>query len=87
MDASLLELEVTESTIMHNAERAVKVLTSIKDLGVQLAIDDFGTGYSSLNHLKQFPVDPVKIDAPSFAKFPPVPTTPSPRRSSPSGTA
>ena len=62
LQPSLLELEVTESSIMHDAERAVRVLTAIKNLGVRLAIDDFGTGYSSLAHLKRFPIDTLKVD-------------------------
>jgi diguanylate cyclase (GGDEF)-like protein/PAS domain S-box-containing protein len=57
-----LELELTESVLMKDAESAVGVLTALKAMGVHLAIDDFGTGYSSFTYLRRFPVDAIKID-------------------------
>jgi EAL domain-containing protein (putative c-di-GMP-specific phosphodiesterase class I) len=57
-----LELELTESMVMQNIERTVKLLTAIKNMGVRLAIDDFGTGYSSLAQIKRFPLDTLKVD-------------------------
>lgn len=57
-----LELELTESMVMHDAAQLVAMLGELKRLGVQIAVDDFGTGYSSLSYLKRFPVDRLKVD-------------------------
>jgi len=57
-----LELELTESVLMQDAESAGRTLQALKAIGVQLALDDFGTGYSSLSYLTQFPIDTLKID-------------------------
>jgi diguanylate cyclase (GGDEF)-like protein/PAS domain S-box-containing protein len=62
LEARYLEIELTESAVMHDAEQFVAMLNELNDLGVQIAIDDFGTGYSSLSYLKRFPVDRLKVD-------------------------
>jgi len=60
--ANRVELEVTESMVMQNAEQTTHVLNEMRGIGVSLAIDDFGTGYSSLVYLKRLPIDTLKID-------------------------
>jgi diguanylate cyclase (GGDEF)-like protein/PAS domain S-box-containing protein len=62
MKADHLELEITESVLMQDADAATALLQSLKRIGVRLAVDDFGTGYSSLSYLRQFPIDTLKID-------------------------
>ena len=59
---SLLELEVTESILLEDDERALEIFRRIQDLGVRIAFDDFGTGYASLTYLKKFPLNKLKID-------------------------
>jgi EAL domain-containing protein (putative c-di-GMP-specific phosphodiesterase class I) len=61
-DSTCLELELTESILMHHTEDNIATLKGFKTMGLRLAIDDFGTGYSSMSYLQRFPVDVLKID-------------------------
>lgn len=62
LPASALKIEVTESAVMENSEKALELLLGLRELGVTVVVDDFGTGYSSLSHLQRLPVEELKID-------------------------
>ena len=62
LNPKFLELELTESIIMDDVDKAIDIFNKLKSMGVKISIDDFGTGYSSLSYLKQFPIDCLKID-------------------------
>ena len=62
LSPNTLELEITESVAMQDANRTIRILTALRNMGVQISIDDFGTGYSSIGYLRQFPCDTLKID-------------------------
>jgi diguanylate cyclase (GGDEF)-like protein/PAS domain S-box-containing protein len=70
MAPELLELEITEGMVINNPDRATKLLTTLKRMGIRLAIDDFGTGYSSLGQLKHFPIDTLKVDRSFIREIP-----------------
>jgi EAL domain-containing protein (putative c-di-GMP-specific phosphodiesterase class I) len=62
LDPQYLEVELTESAVMSDAEESIVILESISRMGVLVSVDDFGTGYSSMSYLRRFPIDKLKID-------------------------
>jgi EAL domain-containing protein (putative c-di-GMP-specific phosphodiesterase class I) len=67
LEPQYLEIELTETTVMHHADSSVEILEELSRMGVLVSIDDFGTGYSSMSYLRRFPIDKLKIDR-SFIK-------------------
>jgi PAS domain S-box-containing protein len=61
-DPTCLELEITETAMMHDTDRAILIVNELREMGIKISLDDFGTGYSSLVHLKLFQIDSLKID-------------------------
>ena len=81
-DPAMLEIELTETHLLEDMERATQALDRLRGLGVTIAVDDFGTGYSSMTYLRELPVDVLKIDRTFVARRPNTATTrPSSRRS------
>jgi diguanylate cyclase (GGDEF)-like protein/PAS domain S-box-containing protein len=70
LEPARLELEITEEMVIRNPERAVRLLTQLKEIGVRVVVDGFGTGYSSLSFLRRLPIDSVKIDHSLIADLP-----------------
>lgn len=62
LDGKWLELEITETAIIEQVDQGIHLLHQLKSLGIHISLDDFGTGYSSLSHLRQFPIDTIKLD-------------------------